>query len=214
MKVLIVGAGGHGQVVADILLARVKSGDLDVQPIGFLDDDPALLARTFLGLPVLGRIAQASSIPHDAVVVAIGDNLTRQTISLQLESQGKRFAAAVHPSAVVGSDVEIGAGTMVCAGAVVNPGARVGRGVILNTACSVDHHNYVGDYAHIAPGARLGGDVCIGQGALIGLGAGVLPGRQVGTWATVGAGAIVTRDVPDRTTVVGAPARAITREGK
>jgi sugar O-acyltransferase (sialic acid O-acetyltransferase NeuD family) len=214
MKVLILGAGGHGQVVADILLARVRSGGSDAQPLGFLDDDPALLDRTFQGLPVLGSIAQVASIPHDAVVVAIGDNLTRQRISLRLESQGERFAAAIHPSAVVGSDVEIGAGTMVCAGSVVNPGVRLGRGVILNTACSVDHHNHVGDYAHIAPGAHLGGDVHIGEGALIGLGAGVLPGRQVGAWATVGAGATVTRDVPGRATVVGLPARVITREGK
>ena len=214
MRVLIVGAGGHGQVVADILLARVRSGCPDGHPVGFLDDDPALLAHTFLGLPVLGSVAQASSIPHDAVVVAIGDNPTRQRISLRLEAQGERFATAIHPAAVVGSDVEIGAGTMVSAGAVVNPGARIGRGVILNTACSVDHHNFVGDYAHIAPGAHLGGDVRIEEGALIGLGAGVLPGRQVGAWATVGAGATVTRNVPDRTTVAGVPARTMTREEK
>ena len=81
--------------------------------------------------------------------------------------------------------------------------------MILNTGCSIDHHNVIGDHAHIAPGARLGGNVTVGQGALIGIGAVVLPGVRIGAWSIVGAGAVVTRDLPDGVVAVGSPARML-----
>jgi len=216
MKVLIIGAGGHGQVVADIFLAglsqemqSLECGRSPVQPIGFLDDNANLHQRSLLGLPVLGGISQLPVVPHDAVFVAIGDNRIRQRICDQLESQGERLVSAIHPSAIIGSDVSIGVGTVVSAGAVINVGSRIGQGVILNTACTVDHHDWIGDYAHVAPGAHLGGDVEVGEGTLVGIGATILPQRQIGVWSIVGAGAVVTRNIPSYVTAVGVPARAI-----
>jgi acetyltransferase-like isoleucine patch superfamily enzyme len=94
---------------------------------------------------------------------------------------------------------------------VVNTGTVIEDNVILNTGCTVDHHNYIGSHAHLAPGAHLGGDVRIGEGALVGIGTTVIPGRRIGDWAVVGAGSVVTRDIPPYTTAVGIPARVIKR---
>jgi sugar O-acyltransferase (sialic acid O-acetyltransferase NeuD family) len=253
MKVLIIGAGGHGQVVADIFLTRLsrfksangggfhahetvvwadwhnpnglaqsasallqnldlwrlKNNEAQVKPAGFLDDNSALQQQAFLGLPVLGATTQLPMIAHDAVIVAIGDNHTRQEISDTLLDQNEQFVTAIHPTTVIGAEVKIGVGTMICARVVINPGAHLGRGVILNTGCTVDHHNRLGDYVHIGPGVHLGGDVEIEEGALVGIGATVMPQRRIGAWSVVGAGAVVTRDIPAYTTVVGVPARVI-----
>lgn len=209
MRALIIGAGGAGQMVADIFRARLKGGDESIQVVGYLDDDPALQHRSFLDLPVLGTIAQASCFAHEVVVVTIGDNSTRRRISQQLQARGEQFVSAIHPTAVVGAAVGIGAGTIICAGAVVNTGSQIGRGGVLSACCAVSHHNHLEDYVHVALGAHLAGHVKIGGGALVGVGAAVIPGCSIGDWAIVGAGAVVTKDIPANTTAVGVPARVI-----
>ncbi|MHB0856559.1 MAG: acetyltransferase [Anaerolineae bacterium] len=211
MKVLVVGAGGHGAVVADILLACARLGD-PVEPLGFLDDDPALHGQSLVGLPVLGTFEALQQVPHHGIVVAVGENRVRRALLERLCAAGERIVTAVHPSAVVAPSAVLGAGAVICAGAIVNPCTQVGQGVILNTACSVDHHNVLGAYAHVAPGAHTGGNVHLGEGALLGLGAGVLPGRTVGAWAVIGAGAVVVEDVPTGRTAVGVPARILDRK--
>jgi sugar O-acyltransferase (sialic acid O-acetyltransferase NeuD family) len=209
MKVVIIGAGGHGQVVADILLAGLKGSSLMVQPIGFVDDDLRLKQQVFLGLPVLGTLAQLSAIRYEGVIVAIGNNRVRQKIYRRLQGQGRQFASAYHPSAIVGTGVEVGSGAMISAGVIINTGSRIGEDVILNTACTVDHHNQIGDHVHIAPGVHLGGEVEIDEGVLVGIGATVMPQRRIGAWSVIGAGAVVTKDVPAYSTVTGVPARVV-----
>jgi sugar O-acyltransferase (sialic acid O-acetyltransferase NeuD family) len=205
-RILILGAGGHGQVVADVLRCMYAAGQ-SVYPLGYLDDDPGLNGKVYGLLRVLGQISQLPSIAHDAIIVAIGDNRVRRNLFSQLKLQGERFASAIHPRATVAADVVVGEGCVICAGVIVNTGSIIGDNVVLNTSCSVDHHNCIGSHAQIAPGAHLGGNVVVGEGALIGIGAVVLPQRGVGQWATVGAGAVVTRNIPDFATAVGLPAR-------
>jgi sugar O-acyltransferase (sialic acid O-acetyltransferase NeuD family) len=206
--VVIFGAGGHGQVVADILLRRQETGAPD-KPIGFLDDNPALAGRIVLGLPVLGPLERLDEVDHGGVVVGIGDNRIRARIFASLRARGECLVTAVHTTAVIAPDARLGDGVVVMAGVVVNTGSVIGDDAILNTGCTVDHHGRIGDHAHVAPGAHLGGEVRVGPGALVGVGSAVAPGRTIGEWAIVGAGAAVVRDVPPHTTAVGVPARVI-----
>lgn len=208
MRILILGAGGHAQVVADILW-RMQEAGAEIAPVGYLDDDPSLTGKRFLDLPVLGAVSELSTVLHDALIVAIGNNETRQRLFERLRNQGEPFAIARHPSAIVAPDVPIGPGSMICAGAVINPASAIGANVILNTGCTVDHHNRIGDHVHIAPGVHLGGDVSIGEGTLVGIGATVMPQRQVGDWSVVSAGSLVHTNLRDRVVAAGMPARVI-----
>ncbi len=208
MKILIVGAGGHGQVVADILLHMHESHP-EIIPTGYVDDDPAIQNLTYLGLEVLGYVSDIPKIEHDAVIIGIGENDIRRRAAQKLLETGARFFTAVHPSAVIAHAVQIGPGSVVCAGVVVNTGSRIGAHTILNTCCSVDHHNEIENYVHIAPGAHLGGNVMVGEGAMVGLGSSVLPQKSIGRWAVVGAGAVVIENVKAAGRAVGNPARLL-----
>jgi sugar O-acyltransferase (sialic acid O-acetyltransferase NeuD family) len=200
MRVAVAGAGGHAKVVADALLAAGQS-----EFAGFLDDDPASWGSHILGYPVLGPITAWS----DSVVVALGDNGSRKLIFEQLLAAGATLISVVHPSAVLGRGVKLGRGVVALANVVVNAGSSIGDNVILNTACSVDHDNEIASHVHLAPSVHTAGGVRVGEGAFVGIGASVLPNVSIGAWAIVGAGAVVTAAVPDRVTVVGAPAKKI-----
>lgn len=208
MRVIIIGAGGFSEVIADILLQSQQAGE-KVEPIGYLDDNHALEGKYLCGLPVLGGLEKLPDIAHDSIVIAIGNNATRQRLYQTYHQRGERFATACHPKAVIPPDVAVGPGTMICAGVVVNPGSTVAANVILSVACTISHHNYIGDHAHIAPGVHMGGDVTIGEGTLVGIGAIVMPQRSIGCWSIVSAGALVNKNLPDRVVAAGSPARII-----
>lgn len=213
MAIVIVGAGGHAQVMADCILRRQEC-DASVSLLGFVDDRASMRGEMLLGFPVLGSLSDLAMIPHDGVVVAIGDNQTRARIFAQLQKHGETLVNIIHPASTIAPDVRLGVGVMVCAGVVVNCGSQIGDNVILNTGSTVDHHNQIGPHVHIAPGVHLAGNVHLNTGVFIGIGASVIPSRVVGDWAIVGAGAVVTTDVAAWTTNVGVPARTIkAREG-
>lgn len=199
-KLIIIGASGHGKVVAD--LAK-KNGYED---ISFLDDNESLTECG--GYPVLGASNQYPDFDCD-MVIAIGNAAIRRDFQEKLEHSGKSIATLVHPNAVVGENVSIGEGTVIMAGAVINPCSVIGKGCIINTCASVDHDCTVEDYAHISVGAHLAGTVHVGQAAWIGIGAVISNNIDIAANCMIGAGAAVVRNIEEKGTYAGVPARKI-----
>ena len=199
-KVVILGIGGHGKVIADIV---ISSGD---QVIGFLDDRDDI--NEFIGFPVLGRCGQYTEYPDVEFVIGIGNAQIRKRLAKCM--QGVKWYTAVHPTAYISSiDVSIGKGSVVMPHAVINPGARIGRHCIVNTGAVIEHDNCLGDYVHVAVGAKLCGTVCIGEQSWIGAGAVVRNNLSVCGYCMIGAGAVVVRNITEAGTYVGVPARRI-----
>lgn len=206
-KIIILGAGGHGRVVLDILLHAGQH-----QSVGFLDNNAALHGRRVDGLPVLGGTEQLGALRESGVtgaIVAIGDNGVRRGIAALVEREGLQLVNAVHPSAQLAASVTLGKGVVVAAGVLVCAHCQVGDLVILNTGCIVDHESMIGTAAHVCPGVRLAGHVTVESGAFIGIGATVVQNLRIGFEAVVGAGSVVIRDVDPMSTVVGVPARTV-----
>jgi len=195
-KLAIIGASGHGKVIADI--AR-KIGYSEVV---FLDDDETI--HECGGYPVLGKSSEAGTIEAD-VIVGIGNAGVRKRIQESIPDE--KLTTLIHPDAVVAEDVVIGAGTVVMAGAVINPGTHIGKGCIINTCSSVDHDCVVGDYVHISVGAHVAGTVNIGSHTWIGAGVTVINNVNISGGCMIGAGAVVIRDICESGSYAGAPAK-------
>lgn len=198
MKLLVIGAGGHAKVVIDA--ARHAGWDI----AGVVDTNPE--RSEVLAYPVS---RSSESIAADRFIVAIGDNRTRARSFEQMRSQGLVPATVIHPSAVIASSADIGAGTFVAAGVIINPEATIGDNAILNTGCIVEHDVVIGDHAHVGPNAALCGAAAAGEGALLGVGACVKPQTAVGAWCIVGAGSAVVSELPADTVCAGVPARVL-----
>jgi sugar O-acyltransferase (sialic acid O-acetyltransferase NeuD family) len=203
--VVIVGAGGHGMVVWDMLAACA------IRVIAFVDSDTAKHGTRVMDVPVFATIDDVPGKEARAIAMGVGDNIGRRREFEQLRDRGLEIIRVVHPSAVVSHGARLGVGVVVMPNVVVNVGTDVGDNVILNTACSVDHHCTIGPHSHVAPGAIIAGGVRVGQQTLIGAGAVIVPGVSLGARCVLGAGAVALHDVPDDGTFVGAPARSIQR---
>lgn len=200
-QVIIIGASGHGKVIADTIL---QSGD---QVRGFLDDNPEL-GESFVGFPVLGTVDQFVDYPDAKFVVAIGNAKIRENIVEKLA--GVSWYTAIHPRAVISSlDTSIGEGTVVMAEAVINAGAKIGKHCIINTGAVVEHDNRIDDFVHISVGAKIAGTVHVGKGAWIGIGAAVKNNVEICEECMIGAGAVVVGDVCKPGTYIGIPAKRV-----
>ena len=200
--VIIIGAGGHAKVIADIIY---KSGD---NLIGFLDDNLANKGKEiYLGKKVIGTTKDIEIYNKNYFIIGIGNNSIRKKIN---NENNLKLYSAIHPSAIIAEDVKIGTGSVIMAGVVINPGTVIGKNCIINTCSSLDHDNLLEDYVHISPGAHLAGTVTIKEGTWICTGAIVKNNITIGKNNIIGAGGVVIKDIIEENgTYIGVPARRI-----
>ncbi len=196
-KLMIIGASGHGKVIADIAL------NCGYEEIAFLDDNPDV--KSCLGFPVVGVLSDADQYADADFVVAIGNSQTRKSIQTLLCDEGIHVVSLIHPDAVIGKNVMIGNGTVIMAGTVISPDTVIGEGCIINTGATVDHDNQIGDYVHVSVGSHLAGSVSVGQGTWIGAGATVSNNIYICSDVMIGAGAVVICDITEPGTYIGVP---------
>lgn len=197
---ILIGYSGHAFVIYGIF----KSAGVNVT--AYCD----ATEKTYnpFALPYLGNEDAALEKLKEGFFISIGDNSIRQKVYNKLAAQNLLPANAIHQSAVIDESATIAAnGVMIAANATINPLVKIGRGVICNTSCSIDHECIIDDFAHIAPGAVLCGNVKVGSKTFIGANAVIRQGITIGSNCMIGAGAVVVKDVADGTTVVGVPAR-------
>lgn len=200
---IIIGASGHGKVVADIAIKVNKW-----QGIAFLDDDESI--KTSMGIEVIGTTADTFQYRDKAdFFVAIGNNATREKIQEMLLDEGLSVISLIHPSALIGTGVEIDIGTAIMAGVIINCYSSIGKGCIINTGAVIDHDNVIEDYVHISPGVTMAGSVNIGKGTWIGIGSTVSNNVNITSGCILGAGAVVVRDITEPGTYVGVPVRRV-----
>lgn len=207
MRVVILGAGGHGRVVLECAQAM---GGFELS--AFLEQMDVCQGRFELGIPVYGPLTTPQQLSVTGVLLGIGQNDKRLVIFSRMKAEGFSLPTLIHPSAWVSPSAVLGAATVVMANATVQTGCRLGSAVIINTNASVDHDSELSNGVHVSPGAHLAGNVSVGEGTHIGIGASVIEGIRIGAGCLIAAGAVVVKNVLDGQRVAGVPARTMKTE--
>jgi sugar O-acyltransferase (sialic acid O-acetyltransferase NeuD family) len=208
-KLIIIGAGGHGKVVADIARSQGIWNE-----IIFLDDQYP--NRTdVLNWPIKGKVNDYPLYQNEYsnIVIAIGNNKIRQELQIKCETKGFNIPSLIHPRSNIASNVKIGFGCVIMAGVTVNIGVEIMRGTILNTNSTIDHDCCLGEFSHISPGANLAGNVQIGNMTWVGIGSNIIEGIRIGDNVIIGAGSTVVNDIEDSMVAYGTPCKIIKSNG-
>ncbi len=200
----ILGASGHGKVVADIAESTTKYDE-----IVFFDVDDTKENFPYEILHQDKLHSDTRFKDNYEFIIAIGDNKLRQRLTEDLIAENYQIATIIHPTAVIGDRVKVGVGSIVVANAVINCDSIIGKGAIINTAATVDHDCVLGDYVHISPGANLAGAVVIGDLSWCGIGATIINNINICNNCLIGAGSTVIKDINEAGTYFGVPVRKI-----
>jgi acetyltransferase EpsM len=192
------GASGHCKVVIDI----IQKSNLDTIEY-IIDDNPNI--DVIDSIPVILRPNNDLFIDK-SLIITIGNNKIRKKIALQIATN---YIVAIHPNSIIASNVSLGRGSVIMAGAILNSEVIIGEHCIINSGAVVDHDCVLLDFVHISPNVSLAGNVTIGEGTHVGIGAVIIQGVKIGNWVTIGAGAIIINDVPDYAVIVGNPGKII-----
>jgi len=209
-KVVVIGAGGFGREVMEILKAQNELQNR-WQILGFLDDNGELQNKTINRFRILGGISWLSERQDEGIkcVCAIGDTTTRKKVVNKITKEGGQFCQAIHPTVIASETAEIGEGAIICAGSILTVNLSIDDHCIINLNCTIGHDAMIEKFCTLNPTVSINGHDTLEEGVYIGSGATLIEGVRVGRWTTVGAGAVVVDDIPSGVVAVGVPARPI-----
>lgn len=198
-RVAIMGAGGHGRVVASILRAN------HINIHGFFDDSYSESSEVIQGAPLLGRFDDIVKFRENIqkVYLALGNNLIRKKYFDFLSENNFLLPSILHPTAIIESDADIDSATAICLGTIVGTEVKIGKGCIINTACSVDHESAIGDFVHLAPKVAIAGRSSIGDYTFVGINTAIADKLTIGKNVVIGAGSVILSDVLDGAKIFG-----------
>lgn len=207
IRLVIAGAGGFGRGVRGWVLSSPQYLKQHlITSVVFIDD-----GEYSKDLPIISDISSYQPVENDRVLCAIANPATRKKVVSDLGSRGARFHSFVDDRAVLGRQVSIAEGAIICPGVVISANAVIGKHAQINFNCSIGHDVQLGAYSTLSPAVALGGELVVLESSFFGANATVLPRLTLGEEVTVGAGSVVLRSVDSRTTVVGNPARILER---
>ncbi len=213
-KILILGAGQHGRVVAN-LLKTSKNTKNKFTVFGFLDDNPKLQNTKVFGIPVVGKISELEEIKKKSKIKYGIMGISNRF----LESRGKYFEKlikakyksvnVIHDTSIIDINAKLGIGNVINPNCVINAFATIGDNCVIYTSSVIEHEDIIGNNVFIGPGVLFTADVHVGNNSFIGVGSRIIPHVTIGENVTIGAGSVVLKDVGDNETIAGIPAKPI-----
>ena len=214
LQIAVYGAGGFAREVA--WLVEDCNVDQNYAVVCFIDDDPTLHGQVLNGIPVMSLADAYTRFPQAHVVSGIGTPRKRELTMDKAAAAGFKFTTLIHPRVERSQFIEIGLGTVICAGNILTTNITLGKQVQINLDCTIGHDVIMGDYTTLAPGVHVSGWVHFGRRVYVGTGAVIINGTQenpltIGDDTVIGAGACVTKSLPAGVTAVGVPAKPLVR---
>ena len=211
-KVIIIGAGDHGRGALEIFKTS-NQNRFEYDVVGFIDDDPSKLKKKIDEVPVLGPVSGLRKQHNGdlSYILAISQCGVKSRIIKDLGSLSLNFINAIHPTAIIGSDVQMGSGNIIAAGAIIAYNTVFETHITINLNTTVGHDCLINEYVTIAPGANIGGRVRLGKGCDIGPNCTICKGATVGDWSCLGPSTVVLKEIPPKKTYFGNPARPVPR---
>jgi len=212
-EIAVYGAGGFAREVA-WLVQSISELNENYKMVCFIDDNEKNQGQIINGIPVMRLLQAREKFPEASMIGGIGSPKTRQILMEKAAAAGFPFEILIHPRVERSKFVEIGEGTVICAGNILTTNIKLGRHVQINLDCTVGHDVIMDDYTTLAPGVHVSGWVHFGQRVYVGTGAVFINGTReapltTGNDSIIGAGACVTNPVPAGETWVGIPARPL-----
>lgn len=210
MVLAVFGASGQGKEVREIADYQ-NAVENKWDKIIFIDDNKP--EGVFMGLEMVQLNTAIEKYKEIEFVIAVGEPKTKKKIYERLLSLNCKLGSVISPKSQVSPYCKLGKGLVIKRGAIISADAEIGDDTTIQSYACIGHDAVIGKHCQISTHVDIGGQTKVGDCVFVGLNAPVRELLTIGDNAIISAGAVVLKDVEANVTVMGNPARVISRNG-